>query len=261
MATSLFGYFNGNSGGIESHLHIPITNKYDIEQYRSCHVEADANYRGNSWVENGRTKGFLSVETQGLADGEWSDYQIDEIVAFIRWASERYGFPLRLAPGYHSSGIGYHVMFGAGEGLNAWSNARGKVCPGPKRIKQFLDIIMPRLTNPQEDDMSDAQFEELKAIGNGTNERLDRLLIAVSENKNALGALIGVADRPLLVQAELMPHLTAIEQMVKAAGSNSGVDLEEVRRVSFEGSQEGVAAALKNVTATVDLNLSSTPTS
>jgi hypothetical protein len=144
---SLFGYFNGKSGGVESHLF--IRQDGGIEQYRDLDHEADANYLGNSWLDGGVRVGFLSVETQGFAEGEWTAEQLAEIKAFLLWASARYNFPLRVAPTYRSPGVGYHVMFGAGLGTRSWSNARGKVCPGPDRIRQFHDVIVPWMADPQ----------------------------------------------------------------------------------------------------------------
>jgi len=143
---SLFNYFNGPSGGVESHFHIPL-NPGQVEQYRDTNREADANYKGNSWIEGGERLGFISVETAGLGDGEWNDYQLRELEKMIRWCAATHKFPLRVAPGYHSPGIGYHVQFGSGEGTNSWSNARGKICPGPKRIAQIKNVLMPRLTS------------------------------------------------------------------------------------------------------------------
>jgi hypothetical protein len=159
-SSSLYRYFNGLSGGIESHLFLTDAPKW--EQYRDTTREADANYRGNSWVgSDGKRYGFISVETRGLANGEWSPAMLEEIKAFLLWAHQTHGIPLRVAPGYHSPGVGYHVMFGAGAGLNAWSNAAGKVCPGPNRIRQFREILVPwmaeitaaesRPTKPQAD--------------------------------------------------------------------------------------------------------------
>ena len=138
---SLFGYFNGPSGGIESHFY--LNNKLDWEQYRDTDREADANYKGNSWVVDGIRYGFLSVETEGGANGAWSDGVIAELQEFLMWASTEHKFPLRKATGFHGTGVGYHVQFGAGLGLDAWSNAAGKVCPGPERIAQYYNTIVP----------------------------------------------------------------------------------------------------------------------
>lgn len=144
-ASSLFDWFNGPSGGIESHMH--LNNALDWEQFRDTTRNADANYKGNYWMENGEGLGYISVETQGYAEGEWTVGVLRELVEFSRWAADIHGFPLERAKTYRSPGLGYHVMFGAGVGLNAWSNSRGKVCPGPKRIAQFENVLLPTLRN------------------------------------------------------------------------------------------------------------------
>lgn len=149
-ATSLQDYFDGPSGGVESHLHVPRTAEHRTEQYRACNREADANYRGNSWMEGGKRKGFLSMEFQGADPntGSYTDHQIKEGLAFCDWAQKEYGFERRVAPGYRSQGIGYHVMWGAGADTPSWSNARGKTCPGGPRIAQFFGVIVPRFVGP-----------------------------------------------------------------------------------------------------------------
>src|SRR6266498_2416266 len=109
---SPYNYFNGLSDGVESHLYVPRSSDHNTEQYRLLNHEADANYKGNSWIgSDGRRYGFLSVETEGLADGKWTDHQLAEIKAFLLWASRKYGFPLRVCPSYRSAGIGWHVMW------------------------------------------------------------------------------------------------------------------------------------------------------
>lgn len=127
--SSLYSYFNGPSGGIESHFY--IRRDGTVEQYREAGFEADANYRANSFVEDGVRKGFLSVETQGMASGEWTAAQMTSIKALIVWAHETYKIPYVVAPDPTGPGIGYHTLF------SSWTNVAGKVCPGPDRIRQF----------------------------------------------------------------------------------------------------------------------------
>lgn len=127
--SSLFSYFNGPSGGIESHFYIRRDGK--VEQYRECGYEADANYKANSFVLEDVRRGFISVETQGMADGKWTPEQIASIKDLILWAHKTYGIPLEICNGPKDAGIGYHVQF------KDWSNVSGKVCPGPDRVKQF----------------------------------------------------------------------------------------------------------------------------
>lgn len=130
---SLYSYFNGPSNGIESHFY--VRRDGTVEQYREAGFEADANYKANSFIEDGVRKGFLSIETQGMANGEWTAEQLASIKALIVWAHDTYGVPFRVADNHHGPGIGYHTLF------SDWSNVPGKVCPGPDRIKQFKGVL------------------------------------------------------------------------------------------------------------------------
>jgi hypothetical protein len=143
-ASSLFGYFNGRSGGVESHGF--TTYDGDNEQYRDTDREADANWSGNSWMDDGVRKGMLSWESQGLAAGQWTDAQLLEFKELIVWLDkvEPYFRPTP-ATSVRSGGVGYHIQFGTGTEKLTWSKYKGKVCPGPRRIEQYHDIIVPWL--------------------------------------------------------------------------------------------------------------------
>ncbi|MFW6091366.1 MAG: N-acetylmuramoyl-L-alanine amidase [Actinomycetota bacterium] len=138
-AASLYDYFDGRSGGIESHFHVQRDG--DVEQYRDTGYEADANYKGNSWPAGKSRHGLLSVETQGFEHGEWTRAQLDAIKDLLRWAAGEHGFPLQVAPTWQGPGVGYHVMFGA---PGPWTPI-AKTCPGPDRVQQFKQIIVPWL--------------------------------------------------------------------------------------------------------------------
>lgn len=138
-ADSLHGWFDGPSGGIESHLYL----RYDgtWEQYRDLDHEADAQGLGNSWVHGAHRYGFLSVETEGMGHGEWTAEQIRSLKAFILWAHRELGIPLERAmiPQPHSlakGGVGYHAMH------PEW-NKNLHTCPGPQRIHQYQDVLVP----------------------------------------------------------------------------------------------------------------------
>lgn len=139
LGDSLYPYFNGPSGGIESHLYVRFDGT--VEQYRSSTREADANYKGNSWVSGGKRYGLLSVETEGLEKGEWTDAQVVSLKRLYRWGMDVHGFPARVCPAWNASGLGYHVLFGA---PGPWTPV-AKSCPGPERVDQFDDIFRPWL--------------------------------------------------------------------------------------------------------------------
>lgn len=156
-SVSLWSYFNGPSGGIESHFYI----RYDgtTEQYRNTGQEADANLKANSFLKDGKRYGFVSIETEGRDDGEWTSAQLAEIKRLLTWLSVTHNFPLRKCPGPFDAGVGYHTLFGA---PGPWTPV-AKSCPGPNRIKQFNAVLVPWMatspTQPQEGELSatDAQ--------------------------------------------------------------------------------------------------------
>jgi N-acetyl-anhydromuramyl-L-alanine amidase AmpD len=137
-AGTLFDYFNGPSGGIESHFYVRRDGK--VEQYRSTGVEADANLKANSFLDSaGVRRGYVSIETQGLEAGEWTPAQLAAIKALLLWLADKHGFPLRPVPKHTAAGVGYHTMFGA---PGPWTPA-AKTCPGPARIRQFKKDLVP----------------------------------------------------------------------------------------------------------------------
>jgi hypothetical protein len=141
LARSLFGWFNGPSGGIESHLYLLRDGTW--EQYRTFDREADAQLGGNSWPSGGRRLGSITIETQGLALGWWSPEQRRELKAFALWSHENLGIPLRVVTVPNpttlaAGGFGYHSLF------PAWNSLR-KSCPGPNRVRWFNDHFAPWL--------------------------------------------------------------------------------------------------------------------
>jgi len=133
-SSSLYRYFNGPSGGIESTLF--VNKKGAWEQYRDTTQEADAQAAGNSWVaSNGIRYGYTSVETQGVGGSDpWNAIQLAELAEFLVWHHKIHGTPLELCIGPKDSGIGYHALF------SAW-NPNNHECPGTARIKQVPGLI------------------------------------------------------------------------------------------------------------------------
>lgn len=138
-ASSLYEYFRDRSGGVESHFHIQKDG--DIEQYRDTKYEADANWKGNSFVRQDRRLGFISVETQGFEHGEWTEAQLDSMVDIALWGHDEHGIPMRICPDWDKAGLSYHVMFGA---PGPWTPV-AKTCPGPERVLQWRNVFIPRV--------------------------------------------------------------------------------------------------------------------
>ncbi len=128
-ADSLYDYFNGPSGGVESHFY--IRNDGTIEQYRDTEFQADANLMANDFA--------VSIETAGFASDDWNSAQMIAIKKLLVWLHEEHDIPLRKILQWDGSGVGYHVLFGA---PGPWTPV-AKSCPGANRIKQFSENLVP----------------------------------------------------------------------------------------------------------------------
>lgn len=147
-ADSLFGWFNGPSGGVESHFFVKKTG--DVEQYRSTSVQADANTDANDFA--------ISIETQGYAAGEWTPAQLASIKALLLWCHRTHGIPLAKVKTWNGPGVGYHTQF-----PGTWDK-RGASCPGPDRIRQFNNVLVPWLaTGGNEDDVTPDDIQKIAA--------------------------------------------------------------------------------------------------
>lgn len=134
-AYNLHDWFDGPSGGIESHLHIPKDGH--TFQYRDLLYEADANWHANPFA--------MSVETQGYADGVWTADQLSEIKRIMLYSAKTpaIGIPLRPPKFWNDAGWGYHTMF------ERW-HPEDKSCPGRQRIEQYHDLLVPWMAQAKE---------------------------------------------------------------------------------------------------------------
>jgi hypothetical protein len=159
-AESLYEYFRDRSGGIESHFHVQADG--GLEQYRDIYWQADANNLANDFA--------VSIETQGWGAGEWTDAQLDTIKRLLLWLRDEAGIPIAECPKWDGAGIGYHTQFGA---PGAWTPV-AKSCPGPDRIKQFWNVLIPWMSDPEGDPMADyaAQLERIENQNDAILKRL-----------------------------------------------------------------------------------------
>lgn len=220
---SLFGYFNGPSGGIESHFHIPKVGK--PEQYRDTGWEADANFHGNSFILNGKLYGYVSIETQGYATDEWNPYQLAEIKKLLLWLSETHKFPLVKCASATSPGVGYHTMWGA---PGPWTPV-AKDCPGAKRIKQFGSILVPWFstagttpTPPKDDDVALTPAQEAAIAKAGwlaeqfaQGAQFETDLDGIAQTQAALAPLATKAELAV-VSTEMAVVSTKLDELIAA---------------------------------------------
>jgi hypothetical protein len=140
--------------------HFIVAQDGEIWQLVDTTRQADANLDANAFA--------ISVETEDRGDPDsqpWTDAQLDSL-AWIAWRINRlHAVPLRRCPAWDSAGIGYHTLFGS---PSHWTPV-AKSCPGRVRIRQFDEVLLPRIVAGEEADMalSDEQARQLEAIYKG----------------------------------------------------------------------------------------------
>lgn len=160
-ARDLFNWFNGPSGGIESHCHTRTDGH--TYQYRDFDFEADANFLANPFA--------ASFETQGYADGIWTADQLAEMKRIMLWSVPNLGIPLQKPSRWDGAGWGYHTMF------DQW-HPEPKSCPGRKRIAQYHDILVPWMAQAKENPKMAIEDLILNAVERNrlANNRLEEML-------------------------------------------------------------------------------------
>lgn len=137
-------------GGLESHF--GVGGDGTVLQWQDTDYVAEANAGGNHRL--------ISIETADWGEPQfgkwdtrnsalvpaWTDEQIRALAAITALCCKAYNIPIALVPDSLPSrrGIGYHRLgidpwrVAGGE---VWSNARGKACPGDRRIAQIPRVI------------------------------------------------------------------------------------------------------------------------
>jgi len=133
---SLYRFFR-DSSNLESHFWVAEDGR--IEQYVDTNRRADANLHANGYA--------VSIETESSpsATERWNPVQAAAIVKLLDWlCTEHPIIKRRQCDSPTGSGIGWHIMFGT---PGPWTPV-AKSCPGPARIAQARDEIIPAVAAP-----------------------------------------------------------------------------------------------------------------
>ena len=142
-ASSLWSYISQASVTGEPHFQVGYK---AMEQYMPLNRRADCNYTANRWLDTkagGRYFGAISFETQDdgaatLNTTPWSLAQLGHMANALTAIGVCYGVMCTQPATWDGSGIGHHSLFPfQGIGKPAWTNVRGKTCPGAARIRQM----------------------------------------------------------------------------------------------------------------------------
>lgn len=188
--------------------------------------------------------------------------QVDSLIVGLSWLCHRFGLPKQAITTScpHERGIGYHRL-GVDPWRNQscgqrWSSARGKVCPGDRRIHQLLHEIIPRVSAPQGGPMSDAlkrdsaiylwgkthglSGQEIRAVIDGGVDAAPRGMPTLATITSELARLRAdvAAIKPTIDEAKLA------EEIARRLPSTSGP-------VRIDDLKEAVTSALIDLAATV----------
>ncbi|GAA2108657.1 peptidoglycan recognition family protein [Streptomyces synnematoformans] len=128
----LYEYWR-DSTNLESHFGLGFDGT--LAQFIGTETRADANASAN---RRGDGTGAISIETASNTSSTdpWTAEQIEALIKLGVWAHRRHGIPLRICRSSTDPGFGWHRLH------SAWSTG-GTACPGPKRITQFKEVVMP----------------------------------------------------------------------------------------------------------------------
>ena len=201
--------------GLEWHFEVSYSGA--IEQGVDTNQQAAANYKANPFA--------ISVETEGTEFGEWTDRQLDSLVLISEWCMENHPLIRRQrCDRWDGSGFGYHTMWGA---PSQWTPV-AKSCPGPKRKRQFDEVLLPRILAPQEDDMTPEQVAVLSAIhGEVKNIRATGI--------NTETALVNAQTQLANVEIRLEGLSRAVAALAAGDGASAQEIVDELAKRLVEG--------------------------
>lgn len=203
----------------------------EIWQWIDTAVRADANYHANKRPDG---SGAISIETDSASRdselGPWSPALVESLIDLIVWCCRTHNIPARLCRSPTDPGIGYHTLFGA---PSEWTPV-SKICPGPDRIRQARDVIIPTVARRLAGKDDIVTPEDRKAI-------VDGVVAALAANQD--GVLDKLATE--VVRAPINAHGTTIGLALQD-GPQATVDLLMAKDLGHAGGGDTFEKAVQD---------------
>lgn len=132
-----------NTPGQNGECHFDVDNSGRAGQFMSVLHRADCNFDANSWMYQGKLFGAIAIETgdngwRTLDVTPWNFEQLDTIISIDTALAIQYDTGCNEVLKYDGKGVDFHTKFPwVAPGVKAWSNVRGKTCPGKARKLQL----------------------------------------------------------------------------------------------------------------------------
>ncbi|WBO67913.1 peptidoglycan recognition protein family protein [Streptomyces camelliae] len=149
-----------------SHFGVSATGK--ITQWLDTSTPADSAYRANLRSDG---TGAVSITTEGNVSEPWTDAQLDALIRLHWWLMRAHpAIAHRACRTAADPGLAHHTLLGS---PSPWTPIP-KSCPGPRRIQQWEDSLLPRVLAPYGISVSDMRPRHEHA------EEIVRELLSVS---------------------------------------------------------------------------------
>ncbi|OLZ72024.1 hypothetical protein AV521_08820 [Streptomyces sp. IMTB 2501] len=130
-----------------SHFGVSATGK--ITQWLDTSDPADSAYRANLRSDG---TGAVSITTEGHVSEPWTDAQLDALIRLHWWLMRSHpAIAHRACRTSADPGLAHHTLLGS---PGPWTPIP-KSCPGPRRIAQWQDSLLPRVLAPYGISVSD----------------------------------------------------------------------------------------------------------
>ena len=136
-----------NSAGNTGESHFQGDMDGTLAQYMRVTVRADCNWKANSWKHtDGKQHGAVSFEMQdnGAASLNTTPYTVGQIKSLVGAGTAlavQWGITCYAPRAWNDHGIDYHSRFPyVNPWTPAWTNVKGKTCPGTARIRQMPGV-------------------------------------------------------------------------------------------------------------------------
>ncbi|WP_369387688.1 N-acetylmuramoyl-L-alanine amidase [Streptomyces sp. CG1] len=130
-----------------SHFGVSASGK--ITQWLDTSTPADSAYRANLRSDG---TGAVSITTEGHVSEPWTDAQLDALIRLHWWLMRTHpAIAHRACRTPADPGLAHHTLLGS---PGPWTPIP-KSCPGPRRIAQWEDSLLPRVLAPYGISVSD----------------------------------------------------------------------------------------------------------
>lgn len=223
-----------NSTNLESHFGLEYSGR--LGQYLGTNTRADANASANV-----RAISLESAANTSNTD-PWTDDQIDTLVRVMDWAATEHGIPRRKCRSSTDPGFGYHRLYAD------WS-VGGTYCPGDARVKQFNEIVLPRVIAGEVDEVALTADEIAKIAAASATATVNKLIagggVLETEDLRRLLTADGIIPAPAGTDTATNPYWALSSHVVDI---NNRVRATQAAAVEILAQARANGAALTEIT-------------